>query len=531
MNKIKIFIKTETLPLFDQKEGLSLFFRFFCKQLQQEGIFIDGQEISSTSCIAFIGEIIEVKSKKIKGPAENEAEAFKEKYKNAEFLKENGRIFAVVKTDMKKKLVDLLETTIKTHNWSSKTKWDDSDITAARPIRKISIKLDEEFLTGKIGNLYLEKFEEKFLSFEERFNRIKSLVPFGDEKLIKENTAIANDPELLSVNFKEDYLSIPYEILKYFIEKEHQGFLKENESKCYLIVEKGLKLNEKNFSRGINNKLYDLSLMYKRDTEKTEEFYRSFTKEENLQKKMLDVFLKLNKINQKVKAAIELFFFDIGSEIVSEIPSLSGLITEHFYPSIGRLVYNSKINPQTKEERDLALVFHISRLVMAQNNLPKGDRDPFGLKKSIDFIANYMLEIHFFDTSILENVKEIVLNKVKSKISEKNSYFQFLNEFNEEVIKLNPIFDKDKINRIAKIVEKTVCTEEISSTEDEKRLVKKIEDTSLKTLNEMIDEVIEYIDKVRISPYKNRLLVVKLALEKVKQFIQIEKMFESVSKL
>ena len=157
--------------------------------------------------------------------------------------------------------------------WSVRLSW---GAKSSRPVRAITILLDNENLEGTIFNIKIDDSlnHVKVLPMEERKELLQESVKnLGEEfkhvsipqPIILANCAILRNPTALCFLLPEKYVYLGEGIISYFLFKEHLGFL--HEGNCILFLERDTNIADlkKKFVFSVDAKLFDVHDRVQRD--------------------------------------------------------------------------------------------------------------------------------------------------------------------------------------------------------------------------------------------------------------------------
>ena len=208
-------------------------------------------------------------------------------------------------------LTSILEAELKRVTWKKSMKWANHNLRWARPLKNILCLFNNKKVTFKLEHLnstdctvkegllvekkYKVKSVQHYLNLMKKFNvminqkeREKRIISEGrilvekkelamhkDEKLLREVCNLVEKPYLFLAKFREDYLSLPEEILITTMKKNQKYFplynSKNRLSNHFLLVsnikpsDKGQNIIEGN-QRVVNARLEDAAFFWNRDT-------------------------------------------------------------------------------------------------------------------------------------------------------------------------------------------------------------------------------------------------------------------------
>ena len=422
-------------------------------------------------------EKIKIESKEIKGPKIESPREIVEGFIKAKqvsekdlFKKETDKgIFYFIKTSSKVVLVEnlliiLLPKLFASINWRKSMKWSDHKLLWGRPLRsifiifngkKIPIKFDhlestdnvlvEENLqikTKKINNFqkYLSflKSNKIILNQDERekiiINKIKQVTKSKDFKekinpvLLEEVVNIVEDPNVLLINFKKEYLKIPKEIIISTLEKHQRYFpIFDKRDKLtdnfFVVANKKdeKKLITEGNKRVVEARLSDAKFFWDKDRSKNlikqianlknvmfyEKLGSIYDKTQRIRKlaALLSDDLNINK--EKIQIAASISKSDLCSDLVAEYPELQGVMGKYFALSQGfeedvaesvsdhylPTGLTSEV-PKKPFSYSISIVDKVDTLVgfFAINEKPTSSKDPFALRRAAIGLLRIIIE-------------------------------------------------------------------------------------------------------------------------------------------
>lgn len=283
---------------------------------------------------------------------------------------------------------------------------------------------------------------------------------------------------------------------------------------------KNCNITAENFTKSVEAKLLDLLLQYNRDISKSIELYKQERDDKLINDKigtikdkilrMKNLSIKIFKDNTNILNSLDFFAIDTTSEIVSENPSLLGCIAQEVLPNYNQNSYEIKIIDCIDNLIELSSI----------NCLPTGSKDQFGLKKQCDFVINYLLnneldvDLHGAEGFFKQRLK-IALDKINPLLNiikiERKIICKYL-KWNISI---------ENLNRIINLSNKSECDQHIVLHSIENNLINKIEKLNIENINDILEQVIQYIDGTNISPYIERKELLDKFLDSVKKVIQI----------
>lgn len=531
MQNLNIYTEIPNMPISDQK-SCEVFAKNLNQNLEQKGIKCKLEFNYSKDVWHIFGQILEINNiQKIKGPLQNTSAEifFREKYTGNNFFYENGVLYTEIReNDIKSLILNIFLKNLKSHSWSIKAKWNTSGEICCRPLKNIAIYLNNEFINGSFAHVKFYEQSYKLINQEEKhqtlIEKTKNL-NLNKEHLFNNLIYLVNDPEIMIFEFDQKFLKIPSKIIQSFLEIEQNSLLiyenGEMTNKILCLVEKNLELDVKKFQNSANAKLIDLLFQYERDMERSVESYQNERNNKIINNQIGSIGDKINRmkviakdmniLNESLEEQINLFQLDVTSEIIQENPSLSGNITKSLFPNF------------IEKNIQIQLLDYIDNLIKFSNfgMLPNSSNDPFGLKKQCDFIIQYLLENEL--NIDFQKAEEFINHRLKLHLVKINP---ILNHFviNRRYLHkyLNFSIDFNKIQRIINLVKKINCDQNIELHSIEIRLMDKIQKLSIENINEVLDQIIAYLDYTEISPYIERKNLMENFIDQVKKIIDLD---------
>ena len=298
--------------------------------------------------------------------------------------------------------------------------------------KELIIKSPDSYESQLLSNNVIANFDKRQ---DEIVRQIKELETKSglraeiDENLLTEVTALCEWPVAIIGNFKEEYLTVPPEVLISSMQ-EHQKFFhlidtNGNLTSSFITIS-NIKSKDANVvktgnERVVNSRLADAAFFYNKDISQSLASRRNKLKEVVFQEKLGSLFDKTERlktlarylceytgadIDSAVKAS-ELCKVDLVTDMVNEFPSLQGVmggyyakhdkesdsvsnsIAEHYLPSFsGDKLPKSNIAITISLADKLDTVFGI----FSTGAKPSGSKDPFGLRRSSLAILRLLIE-------------------------------------------------------------------------------------------------------------------------------------------
>jgi glycyl-tRNA synthetase beta chain len=608
MNDLFIEILTEEVPFLEHKNQKNAVLDFFAKTFELKG---DLEILSSRERLViilknFASEVI-IPAKKLKGPALNAPQIaidgfLKKTGAIREELKEENGFFTFTTKEEKKSLKNLLERELLSEIFNaiclsfSKTMiWNETKKPWIRPIKSIKTSLNNEILNFEYAGVKSSKFtqlEEKnqILDAKKRFEIISSSISkieaenglkcVASQKLLEENSYLANFPLIKHAKFDEKYLKLPAKVLIQTLEKNQKYFLFQNQngelSNLFAICIDGNydEATAQSITQGnkkvLNARLEDAFYYIKIDSRETLQQHLEKTKRltspvfERVQK-MLEIASKISPKNEDLKTAIMLCKADLQTEMTQSFTELQGYIGAYYAKKEGYSVdicnaiesqYRLGVEEEPKNQPKLSLMLaliekyvKITSLIKA-GETPTSSRDPLGIRRDALAIIKIAIEGEL-DASLEfeDEVKSIILDRLKFYLKSfrkevLSPVIQF--EFAKNHISLLSVYKKiellfqneqnlDQFYRISKILStkeaqkfqaKAVSKNSLNNTEMELFNSLEVAETLEEVLSNanLIDKFFEenlVIDASNLETTKNRLALLQKILDKLNKFILI----------
>jgi glycyl-tRNA synthetase beta subunit len=529
MQTLKIQVFIENMPKHEQKLGARTFFNNLLKSLKDNNIFCDitscGSGLNLWSCQMNITK--SYMEKKFSCSLQH-VDQIKKRYPDAQLEVSDSNV--IVKTpekSLEERIKDCFDRTIRNHQWSSSIHF--GSYNCVRPIRKISLKLDKKFISGQFCDIIFSSFEGSEKFFDEKKEWIyKKLEQYFvdlsliDNDIVEENCASIYDPEVIIIGFKKDHLDMPFDLIKQITE-EFFGFAVSNSSKCVIIVEKNVKVPEAVFEKTINEKMDDLHKVFQRDMKSQSLSLRS--KEMYLGNnlgKAVEKTTRMKKIAEEMGLKdlvnlIDIYYYDLSSQIVQSYPSLKGVITQKVF-SEGQSIREAHKSEGGFDSQSLKALEYIDNVML----LPifTSTKDPFAMKKQIDFLIEFFKQYGLcFD---FQEKNEVFMKRAKARLKD-HRRFVYCNTLKDQISVLASkplILSSQKIIRILNIVKNSEKSQHIEAPE-------KMADLNLDNLTEGIDSIIEFIETNQINPYIERIETIEKFISQIESIIDVKSLIEN----
>lgn len=435
--------------------------------------------------------------------------------------------------ESKELIPEMIEKWLKSLNFGKTMKWGSCESEFIRPIRWILAMIEDEaiifnkycvtssnFTYGHrifkdkifmdfVGKyfceldkkgviLYQDERRKKILKDIEKIEKENSVKVETDEDLLEEIVAITEYPTALIGGFDEEFLVLPPEVIITSM-KEHQRYFpvfKDGKlTNAFVVVSNAY---TKDFSKIINGnervlraRLSDALFFYQNDLKNglsIEELkdivymdnlgslYDKVKREEKIGEILADEF---SADKEKLLKAVNLAKADLLTEMVYEFTELQGIMGYYYAKAAG---VDEEIATAIKEQYGDTASNNISALLNIARNLdtlaglfsigkiPKGNKDPFGLRRAANHIIKISLEnqIPLDFKEILEKIKPFYNNLDTNKLLE------FINERLYKFYDVNPSVIRAVLttgeSNILEIDKKIKLLNEVVNSEDFKDL-------------------------------------------------------------
>ncbi len=432
-----------------------------------------------------------------------------------------GKEFVFVQKDLSNELPNqvqkFLQDVIKSLNFEKTMIWEESGFRFGRPIRWLLCLYGGQVLPVKLAGLtasnitygprFLLSREEKVASADKYLEVMKKLEvivdqderkadiakqmnkaltslgtkcvvsPDPEEALLKENTFLVENPFVTICEFAPEYLSLPGEVVWAAISKHLRGFTVLEEGKLFgkFIIVANFDHDSSHIRAGyeevVNSRLRDALFFLNHDLEHKLEDFIEKTKLITFQEKlgsMADKALRLEKISLDVAkklgtdtnvaiTAAKVSKADLGTQMVTEFPSLQGIVgriyyalqhqNEKNYAEIARAIeeaylprFSGDTLPTTSEGTILSLADKMDTIygLFSVGIKPKGSSDPYGLRRSAIGIMRILWELEVPIT--LDDLIDIVASIYKTKANPeeiKDFLYSRLEQYLKDTVKVD----------------------------------------------------------------------------------------------
>ena len=399
--------------------------------------------------------------------------------------------------ESKEILPDMIEEWLNSLNFGKTMKWGTCEAEFIRPVRWILCMLEDEAITFNkycvtssnytmphrifkekifvdfVGNYFCQLDKKGVILFQdERKKRIldgikkiedeNNVKVEIDEELLAEIIAITEYPTPLLGRFDEKFLVLPPEVIITSM-KEHQRYFpvyKNGElTNAFVVVSnaytddfsKIIKGNEKVLRARLSDALFfyendlknGLSIEGLKDIVYMDNLGSVYDKVKREEKIGEYLAKKYNKNTEKINKAINLAKADLLTEMVYEFTELQGIMGYYYAKHQG---IDEEIATAIKEQytdrasNDVSAILNISRNLdtlmglFSIGKIPKGNKDPFGLRRA----ANYIIKIAL-ENKIPIDIKEVI-NDLKENYPglDEEKLIQFIFERLYKFYNVNP---------------------------------------------------------------------------------------------
>jgi hypothetical protein len=369
----------------------------------------------------------------------------------------------------------------------------------------IFIESNEEIQLPYLINIRMEEWSKIGMFYDECYSTIQHLIePYSvmNKDILHKLACLNTNPKLITFDYTE--IQCNFDLIQPLILSvmTDQLIFFTTDYKCLLICDHSCSLSMQNLYNVLRGRLFDRFFALKSDLEHDLENHIDWDlihicsqiKPQNLSTEIIDFLCKY-------------CYYDQYSKTVNEDISLMG--------TVSAIKFN---NPQlrqihTKENSSMEVEFMRVAIALSKftkYDLPKGNLDPFGLKRAADCIVEYTskygLQLPEFPDEVLQ-----FLNK-RLKHSLITSYMKYAKHINWLTIHedKNVYFNIDEFLRLNNLYSKNKdkSTQNISLTQQEKQLSESIKNMTYIQTSNILDELIVYINNNRIADYKERMEII-----------------------
>ncbi len=482
MAELLLELYSEEIPPQLQIAARNQIKQFFEKFLKEENIKYKELTVYSsptrlTLLIKNLVEKIKTDSKEIKGPKVGSPDQVIQGFLRAKNVFEKDLIekdtdkgkFYFIKIQSSPILVEdllikIIPKAIGSISWKKSMKWSDHNLMWGRPLRSIFARYNNKKLSlnfehiGSSDEVIIEQDlvtktkkikdfidylsflksnkvivdhnerEEIILKKISSFSQSKEYKVNLNSKLLEEVVNIVEDPNLLHISFRKDYLEIPKEIIISTLEKHQRYFpifdMRDRLTNYFFVVankKDEKKLITQGNKRVVEARLADAKFFWEKDKSKNlikqianlksitffEKLGTIFEKTQRLRHLagVLSDDLNINK--EKVQVAASISKSDLCSDLVKEYPELQGVMGKYFALAQGfeEDVANSVSDhylpiglksplPKKPFSYSISIVDKVDTLVgfFVINQKPTSSKDPFALRRAAIGLLRIIIE-------------------------------------------------------------------------------------------------------------------------------------------
>ena len=447
------------------------------ESVKYSAIFSYSSPTRLTILIKNLEDKIKIPSKEIKGPkvgvSENILASFiksRKVNKSDVFEKEINKVkFYFIRTKAKETfakdlIIKITLNSIASLSWKKSMKWSNNSLIWGRPLRSILAIFNKKLLPFRYGHLKstdlviieqdLKTKTKKIKNFGEyqfflkknniiidqkarldkilkKFKNIcenKNFSETFDARLLEEVTNITENPNILLIDFKKNYLEIPSEIIISTLQSHQRYFPlfdnRNNLTNFFLVVSN--KADAKNLikegnKRVVEARLSDAKFFWDKDKSRNlikqigklkdiifyEKIGTVYDKTQRLRKLSSLISDELNTNKEKIQIAASISKSDLCSDLVGEYPELQGVmgkyfalaqgfeddvsssVSEHYLPT----GVSSPV-PKKPISYSISIVDRIDSLVgfFLINEKPTSSKDPFALRRAAIGLLRIIIE-------------------------------------------------------------------------------------------------------------------------------------------
>ena len=447
------------------------------ESVKYSAIFSYSSPTRLTILIKNLEDKIKIPSKEIKGPkvgvSENILASFiksQKVNKSDVFEKEINKVkFYFIRTKAKETfakdlIIKITLNSIASLSWKKSMKWSNNSLIWGRPLRSILAIFNKKLLPFRYGHLKstdlviieqdLKTKTKKIKNFSEyqfflkknniiidqkvrldkilkKFKNIcenKNFSETFDVRLLEEVTNITENPNILLIDFKKNYLEIPSEIIISTLQSHQRYFPlfdnRNNLTNFFLVVSN--KADAKNLikegnKRVVEARLSDAKFFWDKDKSRNlikqigklkdiifyEKIGTVYDKTQRLRKLSSLISDEFNTNKEKIQIAASISKSDLCSDLVGEYPELQGVmgkyfalaqgfeddvassVSEHYLPT----GVSSPV-PKKPISYSISIVDRIDSLVgfFLINEKPTSSKDPFALRRAAIGLLRIIIE-------------------------------------------------------------------------------------------------------------------------------------------
>lgn len=376
-------------------------------------------------------------------------------------------------------------------------------------------------------NNIIQDVEKRFTYFNSQITKVektKNIQCVSPESLKKEICGIYDYPHLGFAKIRDDFLSLPKELIRLIIESNQKYIIFENKDGSifeYCGIASNFESINKTIISGhevvINSRLSDGRFFYDIDKETEIEVFCDALKKINFIEN-LSVYDRIKSIkskftelfNEEPEGIIEFLKLDLASKCVIEFPELQGVIGGYYAKTWGLNDEDAKIIKEQYlndfSSKRAAKILIADRLeyiesMFEHEKIPTSSKDPFAIRRKILTIIKGAID---FDLNIKMDFKdkrlaEFFINRFCVYVTKELKY-------DEEIIK-NILKKHNNITEIIKIyvgvindlqdedlVKKTLLYKRVAKVLD-KRFIRNFESEFLEAENDFELKMAEMINK------------------------------------
>jgi len=399
--------------------------------------------------------------------------------------------------EAKELLPEMIYKWLKSLNFGKTMKWGTCEEEFIRPVRWIVCMMEDEAITFNsycitssnytmphrvfkdpiyldfVGNYFCELDKKGVILYqEERRNKIlKEIKKIEenngvsveiDEELLSEIVAITEYPTALLGKFDEEFLELPPEVIITSM-KEHQRYFpvyKDGKiTNAFIVISNAYTDDFENIIKGnekvLRARLSDALFFYKNDLknglsidglkeivymDELGSVYDKVKREEKIGEFLANEY---NADKEKVKKAINLAKADLLTEMVYEFTELQGVMGYYYALKAGeeneiataiKEQYTDSASNKTSALLNIARNLDTLMALFSIGKIPKGNKDPFGLRRA----ANHIIKIALENEIPLDIQKAIDSLKENYKPFDTNALIEFIFERLYKFYNVNP---------------------------------------------------------------------------------------------
>ncbi len=361
---------------------------------------------------------------------------------------------------------------------------------------------------GFLFNAKVEFYDEIVgLTYDECKAKIASLIALYDVvnmNILHKNSCLYINPKIYV--FDLDTMNLPVDIVISVLNDQLIFFT--NDNKCVFVCENECNPSIDSIKLILKGRLYDRLIAIERDL-------KQFDVSDYVNKIIMNLCNQMNADEFLCKHA----YYDRHSRTVGEDLSLLGTISAIKF-SDDRLRQIHKDGVFDENVMIVKCIIHLSNLLIY--GLPSGNLDPFGVKKSADFIVNYLIDNFLNIPNIPKDIEDFLIKRLSNKI--KGSDVLLCKQIDwKNVYKYRHIqLDIASIKRIMKLVHKSNPTENVQLTAIENGLLMLVNELTYGSINDLVSRFIEYIDNNKVGLYIERIDLLNRLVSKIQSIVDLK---------